>query len=125
VRFTAIPVALAAALTATAALADIPAVTEARVKFDNEGVSGIYQFTVTVAHQDTGWDNYVDAWEIVAPDGQVLGVRMMFQPQVGKDRTTTGLAGVVVPEGIEQVTIRTHKPDEGYVGATKTVAIPR
>ena len=31
-----------------------------------------YRFDVTVAHEDTGWDHYADAWEVVGPDGKVI-----------------------------------------------------
>jgi hypothetical protein len=36
---------------------------------------GSYRFDVTVRHADTGWDHYADAWDILTPDGTLLGSR--------------------------------------------------
>ncbi|MBW1792004.1 MAG: hypothetical protein JRJ14_07040, partial [Deltaproteobacteria bacterium] len=31
-----------------------------------------WTFSVTVSHPDTGWDDYSNGWDVVAPDGTVL-----------------------------------------------------
>ena len=33
-------------------------------------------FSVTVSHADDGWEHYADGWEVVGPDGTVLGKRV-------------------------------------------------
>ena len=43
---------------------------------------GACDFSVTVAHPDSGWDHYVDRWEIIGPDGKVLGVRVLLHSHV-------------------------------------------
>ncbi len=45
---------------------------------------GTWRFDVTVAHGDEGWDHYADKWEVLAPDGRVLGARVLLHPHVGE-----------------------------------------
>lgn len=86
---------------------------------------GGYRFDVTVAHEDTGWDHYADVWEVVAPDGSVLGVRTLLHPHVDEQPFTRSLAGVKVPPGVDSVTIRAHDKVHGWGGAEVAVTIPR
>ena len=46
--------------------------TEARKAGD-----GSYSFTVTLKHGDTGWKHYADRWDVLGPDGAVLGERVL------------------------------------------------
>ena len=50
------------------------------VKISKQG--GTFNFDVTVKHADTGWKHYANKWEVVAPDGTVLGKRVLFHPHV-------------------------------------------
>jgi len=86
---------------------------------------GLYRFAVTVAHADAGWDHYADAWEVVAPDGTVLGRRTLLHPHVDEQPFTRSLGGVRVPAGIDHVIVRAHDSVHGWGGAEVTVAIPR
>ncbi len=86
---------------------------------------GTYRFDVTVAHKDEGWDHYADAWQVVAPDGSVLGVRTLFHPHVNEQPFTRSLSGVKIPAGIKTVTIRAHDKVHGWGGAEVTVKVPR
>ncbi len=85
----------------------------------------LYKLEVTVAHKDQGWDHYVDMWEIVAPDGTVLGKRSIFTPHDGETSFSTILVGVKIPEGVKEVTIRAHDLVHEYKGKAVTVAVPR
>ncbi len=84
----------------------------------------LYKLDVTVAHKDEGWDHYVDMWEIVAPDGAVLGKRTIFNPHEGEASFTSSLVGIKIPTGIKEVTIRAHDLIHEYKGKTMTVAVP-
>jgi hypothetical protein len=83
-----------------------------------------WRFDVMVRHADTGWDHYADAFEVVAPDGTVLGTRTLVHPHVAEQPFTRSLAGVAIPAGIAQVTVRAHDKIHGYGGAEVTVALP-
>jgi hypothetical protein len=84
-----------------------------------------YRFDVTVRHADTGWDHYADAWDVVAPDGSVLGTRTLLHPHENEQPFTRSLSGVVVPAGIAEVTVRAHDSVDGYGGVEMTVALPQ
>jgi len=85
---------------------------------------GLYRFDVTVRHADTGWDHYADAWDVVAPDGSVLGTRTLLHPHENEQPFTRSLAGVAVPEGITEVMVRAHDSVDGYGGKEMVVPIP-
>jgi len=84
-----------------------------------------YFFKVTVLHADEGWDHYADKWDVVAPDGTVLGTRTLFHPHVGEQPFTRSLSDVKIPEPITEVTVRAHDSVHKYGGKTVKVAVPR
>ena len=82
---------------------------------------GLYSFNVTVRHADEGWNHYADKWDVVSPDGSVLGTRTLYHPHVDEQPFNRGLSGVKIPEGIAIVTVRAHDSVHGYGGKTVTV----
>ena len=84
-----------------------------------------YRFDVTVRHHDEGWNHYADKWDVVAPDGTVLGTRVLYHPHVDEQPFTRSLTGVKVPSGIEKVTVRAHDSVHKYGGRVVTVRVPR
>lgn len=90
-----------------------------------EESAGTWRFEVTVAHADEGWDHYADKWEVLAPDGRVLGTRVLLHPHVGEQPFTRSLGGVAIPQEIPQVTVRAHDSVHGYGGAETTVELAR
>jgi hypothetical protein len=85
---------------------------------------GTYRFDVTVRSADTGWEKYVDAWEVRAPDGSVLGTRFLTHPHVDEQPFTRSLTGVGVPGGVEEVEVAARDLADGFCGQTLTVPIP-
>ena len=65
---------LSAAVPCVAGEADIIEVKATKI------AENTYRFSVTVLHKDDGWKHYADKWDIVAPDGQVLGTRILHHP---------------------------------------------
>ena len=86
---------------------------------------GTYAFDVTVRHADEGWEHYADRWEVLAPDGTVLGTRTLLHPHVTEQPFTRSLDGVEVPDDVDAVTVRAHDSVHGLGGAEATVALPR
>lgn len=84
---------------------------------------GTWRFDVTVRHADTGWDHYADRFDIVAPDGTVLGERILAHPHVDEQPFTRSLGGVAVPDGITSVTVRAHDNVHGLGGAEMTIEL--
>jgi hypothetical protein len=87
--------------------------------------AGIYRFQVTVAHADTGWDHYADKWDVVGPDGSLLGTRVLVHPHENEQPFTRSLGGVAIPAGVDRVTIRAHDSVHEYGGKEMTVEIKR
>ena len=63
-------------------------------------------------------------WDVVAPDGKVLGTRTLYHPHVDEQPFTRSLSGVKIPKAVEQVTIRAFDSEHGGGGAVMTVAVP-
>ena len=84
-----------------------------------------YRFVVTVRHGDEGWKHYADAWEVVGPDGKVLGRRILLHPHETEQPFTRSLGGVKIPDGIKQVTLRARDKVHGFGGKTFAVELPR
>ena len=84
-----------------------------------------YFFKVTVRHADEGWDHYANKWDVVAPDGTVLGTRTLYHPHVDEQPFTRSLSDVKIQEPISEVTVRAHDSVHEYGGKTVTVVLPR
>lgn len=86
--------------------------------------SRTFTFSATLKHADEGWDHYADAWEVLGPEGKVLATRVLYHPHVEEQPFTRSLAGVEIPEGLKEVTVRAHDSGHGYGGRTQTVQLP-
>lgn len=95
---------------ATPALAEDPQILA--VKAEQHGAS--WTFDVTLAHPDTGWDHYADAWEVLAPDGTRLGIRELTHPHETEQPFTRRLTGVIIAQGTGHVMIRAHCMVDGW-----------
>ena len=82
-------------------------------------------FNVTLKHADSGWDHYANEWIVIAPDGSILGSRVLYHPHVHEQPFTRSLSGVSIPAGIKQVTIRAKDSVHGFGGIEKLVDLPR
>jgi hypothetical protein len=87
--------------------------------------NGLWRFDVTVAHSDEGWDHYADRWEVLAPDGTVLGVRELAHPHVNEQPFTRSVSGVEIPEDIDEVILRAHDSVHGLGGVELRLTLPR
>lgn len=77
---------------------------------------GTWSFDVTVLHADEGWDHYANRWDVVAPDGTVLGTRTLHHPHETEQPFTRSLRGVKVPDGVASVSIRANDSVHGTGG---------
>ena len=86
---------------------------------------GIYRFDVTVRHNDKGWDHYADRFEVLAPDGKLLGTRILHHPHVNEQPFTRSLSAIKVPGEIKEVSIRAHDSVHAFGGKSVTINLPR
>ena len=88
-----------------------------------KAADGSYGFDVTLRHADEGWDHYADAWDVLAPDGTVLGTRVLYHPHVDEQPFTRSLSGVKIPAGVTEVTIRARDKEHEYGGKELVVEL--
>ena len=86
---------------------------------------GTWRFDVTVQHADEGWDHYADLWQVLAPDGTVLGERVLAHPHVNEQPFTRSLSGVAIPPEVDIVIVRARDSVHAYGGVEMEVAIER
>ncbi|MTI45778.1 hypothetical protein E1178_19410 [Roseibium hamelinense] len=84
---------------------------------------GTWRFSVTLKHGDTGWDHYADLWQVIGPEGQVLGERILLHPHVEEQPFTRALSGVAIPDGISEVKIRARDSVHGFSDQEYTVRL--
>lgn len=88
-----------------------------------------WTFHVTVAHPDTGWDDYANGWDVVLPDGTVIlpnpadepFTRLLLHPHETEQPFTRSQSNIVIPADITTVTVRAHDLVDGFGG--KEVAV--
>lgn len=85
---------------------------------------GTVDIAVTIRSEDTGWQRYADRFEILSPEGRVLGVRELLHPHEDEQPFTRALNGLRLPAGVTEIIVRAHMKGVGYDGATRRVAVP-
>lgn len=111
------PTAIPPTSAASAANADVVAVRAV------ETSANVWTFHVTVAHLDTGWEDYADGWDVVLPDGTVIlpnpddpFTRLLLHPHENEQPFTRSQAGIAIPAEVTQVTVRAHDLVAGWGG---------
>jgi hypothetical protein len=90
---------------------------------------GSYRVEATIKSKDTGWDYYAERFEILAPDGKILGARVLLHPHEDEQPFTRDIDGVKIPNGVTEVKVRAlmkrkAKPDnEKHDGAIFTIKL--
>lgn len=106
---------------AVAVRADAPIVVQVKT-----GLAGMgWKFDVTISHPDSGWEHYADAWEILDANGKRLGIRKLAHPHVDEQPFTRTLSNVIIPDGTEEVFIRTRCSVDGWSRTLTRVALRR
>ena len=113
---------LALLLMAQAAFAGEADVVDVKVR---RSAAGTYDFDITVKSVDKGWNHYADAFEVLGPEGDVLGRRVLLHPHETEQPFTRDLYGVRIPAGVTHVTVRARHKPKGYDGKTMSVGLPR
>ncbi len=98
------------ALLAIPANADAPTVETVTAVKSGAG----WTISVTISHPDTGWDHYADGWEVLAPDGTSLGVRILAHPHVDEQPFTRSHGSVEIPAATPYISIRARDNIDGW-----------
>ncbi len=84
---------------------------------------GTWRFDVAVLHADAGWDHYADKWAVFAPDGTLLGERVLLHPHDNEQPFTRSQSGIVIPPEVKSVTIRAHDSVHEWGGKEMVVQV--
>lgn len=135
----AVPEATTIVEAAPTAIQPQPAPTEALIETEvNEDMNGnadvqfvravqqdetTWTFYVTVAHPDTGWEDYADGWDVVLPDGSVVKpdesspfTRLLLHPHVDEQPFTRSQNRIMIPVDVSEVRVRAHDLVDGFGG---------
>ncbi len=88
------------------------------------GSGGAYRIAVTIRSPYDTPERYADAWRVLAPDGSVLGERVLAHDHAAEQPFTRSLDGVEIPDDIDEVTVEGRDLVNGWGGATMTVPVP-
>lgn len=88
-----------------------------------ESANGTWTFHVTVAHPDSGWEDYADGWDVVMPDGTVLKpdpsspfTRLLLHPHETEQPFTRSQSNIVIADDVTEVRVRAHDLVDGFGG---------
>jgi hypothetical protein len=82
---------------------------------------GLWRFDVTVRHNDQGWDHYADLWQVLDPNGNLLGERVLLHPHDTEQPFTRSQSGIAIPPEMTQVVVRAKCNVHGFGGQEVTV----
>ena len=67
---------------------------------------------------------YADGWRVLGPDAELLGSHMLLHDHANEQPFTRTQRGLVVPDGVAEVTVEGRDLEFGYGGGTIVVAVP-
>ncbi|MGI9621448.1 MAG: hypothetical protein ACR2PK_01330 [Acidimicrobiales bacterium] len=86
---------------------------------------GTWSFEATLSSPYDSPQQYADAWRVLTPDGDELGIRILTHHHATEQPFTRSLAGVAVPGGVLSVTIEGRDLINGWGGETVEVTLER
>lgn len=104
------------------AAADSPQVVAASATQDGDGS---WTISVSIQHPDTGWDHFANGWQVLTPDGTVIGYRALAHPHVDEQPFTRSLSGVQIPGDVRAVLIQPRCTMDGWAATPTTLVLPK
>lgn len=83
-----------------------------------------WTLSATISSPYDSPERYADAFRALAPDGSELGVRVLTHDHANEQPFTRSLTGLVIPDGVEEITVEGRDLANGWGGRTVTVAVP-
>jgi hypothetical protein len=74
---------------------------------------------------DEGWEHYANSFEVLGPEGAVLGKRVLRHPHVDEQPFTRALEDVRIPADVERVRVRAGDSKHGTGGEEVEVRVER
>ena len=73
-------------------------------------------FSVTVKHNDEGWEHFADGWEVIDLEGKQLGYRQLSHPHVNEQPFTRSQCNIKISSEISHVIVRAKCNKHGFGG---------
>lgn len=70
--------------------------------------------SVTLKHDDQGWDHFADQWRLVDDSGKVFAKRVLFHPHEEEQPFTRSLTNVKLPKGVKVFYVEAHDSVHGW-----------
>ncbi len=102
---------LVALLISATALANEVQIKKVEIRGNN--TEDNWTFHVTLKHNDSGWDHYADAWQVVDENGKVLAKRVLYHPHEHEQPFTRSLSGVKL-KGNAIIYVEAHDKVHGW-----------
>ena len=58
--------------------------------------NNLYTFNVTILHNDTGWNHYINKWTIVDSNDNIIATRILHHPHVNEQPFTRSKSNVLI-----------------------------
>ena len=84
---------------------------------------GRFRVDATVRHDDTGWDHYANRWDVLAPDGTILGSRVLAHPHENEQPFTRSLT-LEIPADVTEITLQANDSVHELGGEAFTLSVP-
>lgn len=107
-------------LFASSALADPATIVGAEAMAGTGG----WTISVTLRHDDSGWDDYADGWRVVAPEGAILATRVLLHPHETEQPFTRSQSGIVLPSALTWVEVESSTTVTGWGGPRFRLMLP-
>ncbi len=85
---------------------------------------GDFEVAVTLSSPYDSPDRYADAWRVLDPEGNELGVHELTHDHAS-EQPFTRQTTVSIPGDVGEITVEGRDQISGYGGETVTVAVPR
>lgn len=83
-----------------------------------------YDVAVTISSPYDTPERYADGWRVLDAAGNVLGTHTLLHDHANEQPFTRTQRGLVIPRGVEAVTVEGRDQANGFGGATITVDVP-
>ena len=85
---------------------------------------GAFTFAVTISSPYDTPERYADAWRVLDPDGNELGIRVLTHDHAGEQPFTRQLRDVMIDPSIDRVRVEARDLRHGWGGDTLEVVVP-
>ncbi len=85
-----------------------------------------WKITVTVSHNDQGWEHYADYWKVTVPDtGKLLGERVLHHPHDNEQPFSRSASGIFIDKSIRYIKVSARCSKHGFEGRSIIVDLEK